>query len=160
VEVETAAELRDAVRASAADADVVVMAAAVADFRPAAPSPHKIKKTDGEPTSIALERTTDVLAELATDPLRPDQVLVGFAAETGDEGADVLAHGRSKGRRKGAHLLAVNAVGGGRGFGADTNAVTVLDARGDVVARATGTKDAVADAVWDAVVDVLSPRDR
>jgi phosphopantothenoylcysteine decarboxylase/phosphopantothenate--cysteine ligase len=152
VAVETTAELRAAVRAAAVDADVVVMAAAVADFRPVSPSAHKVKKRpDGFVDPIRLEPTPDVLAELAADRLRPGQVVVGFAAETGDENADVLEHGRAKARRKGADLLAVNAVGGGRGFGAVDNAVTLLDRAGEIVAKAAGSKDQVADAVWDAV---------
>lgn len=156
VPVGTAAELRDAVRAAAAQADVVVMAAAVADFRPAERSAHKIKKDDGAPAPIALEPTVDVLAELVASPVRPGQVVVGFAAETGDGGAGVLEHGRAKALRKGAHLLAVNAVGDDRGFGHDENEVTVLDAAGGVVAQAAGSKEQVADALLDAVVPLLA----
>ena len=73
------------------------------------------------------------------------------AAETGDWDASVLEHGRAKARRKGADLLVVNAVGAGRGFGTADNAVTILDARGETVASAAGSKVAVAHAVWDAV---------
>lgn len=150
VPVETSAELADAVRAEAADADVVVMAAAVADFRPASPSATKIKKVgDGAPT-LELVQTEDVLAGLVA-ARRPGQVVVGFAAETGDGAKDVLAHGADKARRKGADLLVVNPVGEGVGFGDVDTAVTVLDAQGAVVTRAVGTKDAVADVVWDAV---------
>lgn len=153
VPVETTAQLRDAVRAAAADADVVVMAAAVADFRPAVDEAHKIKKqADGAVPPLALVQNPDVLAELVTDPVRPGQVVVGFAAETGDADGDVLHHGRAKAIRKGADLLAVNAVGAGRGFGTEDNAVTVLDAAGEVVSRVEGSKDAVADGLWDAVV--------
>lgn len=149
--VGTAAELEAAVRAAAADADVVVMAAAVADFRPVAVADHKIKKTAGEPAPIVLERTVDVLSGLVA-ARRPGQLVVGFAAETGDDDGDVLAHGRAKAIRKGADLLVVNAVGDGVGFAVADNEVTVLDARGEVVAKADGTKEHVADAVWDAVV--------
>lgn len=156
VAVETAAQLRDAVREAATQADVVVMAAAVADFRPAVEHPHKIKKNAGTVPPIDLEPTTDVLAELVSDPVRPGQVIVGFAAETGDDDGDVLAHGRAKARAKGARLLVVNAVGNGKGFVVEDNDVTILDARGDTVAKAAGTKDAVADAVWDAVVGLLA----
>ncbi|MEL7974956.1 bifunctional phosphopantothenoylcysteine decarboxylase/phosphopantothenate--cysteine ligase CoaBC [Isoptericola sp. F-RaC21] len=157
VPVETTAELRDAVRAGAADADVVVMAAAVADFRPADVPDAKIKKVPGTgPAPIALVENPDVLAELAHDRLRPGQLVVGFAAETGDAEGSVLEHGRRKARRKGADLLAVNAVGSGRGFGAATNAVTVLDGSGEVVTEAAGTKREVADAIWDAASKALS----
>lgn len=156
VAVETTAELAAAVRGAAGDADVVVMAAAVADFRPAADEAHKIKKQpDGSVPPLALVQNPDVLAGLVADPARTDgrrQVVVGFAAETGDADGDVLHHGRAKARRKGADLLAVNAVGGGRGFGTADNAVTVLDASGEVVATVEGSKDAVADGLWDAVV--------
>ncbi|WP_158375700.1 bifunctional phosphopantothenoylcysteine decarboxylase/phosphopantothenate--cysteine ligase CoaBC [Cellulosimicrobium cellulans] len=158
VPVETTAELQDAVRAAAVDADVVVMAAAVADFRPATGSAHKIKKqADGSVPPLALVQNPDVLAGLVTDPPRADgrQVVVGFAAETGDDTGGVLDHGRAKARRKGADLLAVNAVGGGRGFGAEQNALTILDRDGEVVATTEGSKDAVSDGLWDAVVRVL-----
>ncbi|GAA4285993.1 bifunctional phosphopantothenoylcysteine decarboxylase/phosphopantothenate--cysteine ligase CoaBC [Georgenia daeguensis] len=149
--VETTLELRDAVRDAGAAADVVVMAAAVADFRPATTTTHKIKKTSSGPAPIELETNPDILAELAADRLRGGQVVVGFAAETGDATGDVLAHGREKARRKGADLLAVNEVGADRGFGDVPNEVTILDADGSVVGRGSGTKSQVADAVWDAV---------
>jgi phosphopantothenoylcysteine decarboxylase/phosphopantothenate--cysteine ligase len=156
VTVETAAEMAGAVHTAARGADVVVMAAAVADHRPAAISPHKIKKRRGVPPPITLEPTEDILSVLVTGR-RAGQVVVGFAAETGDDAGDVLAHGREKARDKGADLLVVNEVGPGLGFGTDLNAVTVLDARGDAVASAAGSKDAVADAVLDAVVPLLVP---
>jgi phosphopantothenoylcysteine decarboxylase/phosphopantothenate--cysteine ligase len=157
VPVETTAELREAVRDAARSADVVVMAAAVADFRPTTSATHKIKKTHGSaPAPITLVENPDVLAELAAERLRPGQVVVGFAAETGDDDADVLEHGRAKARRKGADLMAVNAVGTAAGFGDVPNAVTVLDADGQVVARAEGTKDDVADALLDAVAARLA----
>ncbi|MBB2921881.1 bifunctional phosphopantothenoylcysteine decarboxylase/phosphopantothenate--cysteine ligase CoaBC [Cellulomonas cellasea] len=153
VPVETSAELRDAVRAAAKDADVVVMAAAVADFRPATSAETKIKKdADGATRVLELVQTTDILAELSAPRLREGQVVVGFAAETGDAAGTVLDHGRAKARRKGADLLVVNAVGGGRGFGTADNDVTILDGNGDVVAVAAGSKDDVAHAVWDAVL--------
>ncbi|PJI85601.1 bifunctional phosphopantothenoylcysteine decarboxylase/phosphopantothenate synthase [Luteimicrobium subarcticum] len=157
VPVVTTAELRTAVRAAASDADVVVMAAAVADFRPAHAPDAKIKKVPGRaPAPIELVENPDILRELATDRLRAGQVVVGFAAETGDADGDVLDHGRAKARRKGADLVVVNAVGGGRGFGTDDNDVTVLDAAGDVVATAHGSKDEVAHAVWDLVAKRLA----
>ena len=152
VVVETTDQLRDAVRAAAVTADVVVMAAAVADFRPVGVGGHKVKKRlDGVIEAIQLEVTPDILAELAADRLRPGQVVVGFAAETGDDLADVLEYGQAKARRKGADLLAVNAVGDGIGFGTPDNAVTLLDRDGAVLGAAAGTKEQVADAVWDAV---------
>lgn len=160
VEVETTAQLRDAVRSAAATADVVVMAAAVADFRPAHAPDAKIKKVPGQgPEPIVLVENPDVLAELARDRLRPGQVVVGFAAETGDAHASVLDHGRAKARRKGADLLVVNAVGEGRGFAVDANDVTVVDGAGDVVATASGSKGEVAHAVWDVVVPRVASTD-
>lgn len=157
VPVETTAELRSAVRAEAAVADVVVMAAAVADFRPVVNAQAKIKKTvGGPPPTIELAENPDVLAELAHDRLRAGQVVVGFAAETGDGAGSVLDHGRAKAKRKGADLLVVNAVSPGLGFGPGGNEVVVLDGSGDEVAAASGSKDEVADAVWDAVVARLA----
>lgn len=150
VTVGTADELRDAVRAAAKVADVVVMAAAVADYRPVNPAGTKLKKT-GAPPVLELVETVDILAELGHERLRENQVVVGFAAETGDETASVLEHGRAKARRKGADLLVVNAVGENQGFGTEDNTVTILSGDGEVVAEAAGSKDAVAHAVWDAV---------
>jgi len=153
VPAETGAELRDAVRAAAKDADVVVMAAAVADYRPRTAVDTKIKKdADGVAPVLELVETVDILAELAHDRLRTDQVVVGFAAETGDATGSVLDHGRAKALRKGADLLVVNAVGEGRGFGTEANDVTILDRRGEIVATASGSKHEVAHAVWDAVI--------
>ncbi len=152
VPVETAEQLRDAVRSAAKDADAVVMAAAVADYRPEASATSKIKKSGDDPLVLRLVQNPDILAELASERLRPGQVVVGFAAETGDDGASVLDHGRAKALRKGADLLVVNAVGEGRGFGAVDNDVTILDIDAQIVATASGSKDTVADAVWDAVL--------
>ena len=154
--VGSALELRDAVRTAAAQADVVVMAAAVADFRPQDVPGTKIKKVAGSaPPTITLVENPDILAELAHDRLRADQVVVGFAAETGDAENTVLALGQAKARRKGADLLVVNDVSGGKTFGASDSAVHVLDAAGEVLAEATGTKRDVADVILDAVVPLL-----
>lgn len=156
VAVESGEQLRDAVRSAAKDADVVVMAAAVADFRPVRTAAAKIKKQPGVgPTPIELVETVDILAELVRESPREGQVVVGFAAETGDETGDVLEHGRRKAIRKGADLLVVNAVGADRGFAVEHNEVTVLDRAGAEVARAGGTKLEVAHAVWDAVLPLL-----
>ena len=170
VPVGTALELRDAVRRAARDADAVVMAAAVADYRPAAVSASKIKKhgprsgrTGGGAARLSIEliENPDILAELVTDPPRGDggrTLVVGFAAETGDAEGDVLAHGAAKARRKGADLLAVNAVGERTGFGDVPNAVVVLDDRGREVARAEGSKTDVARALVDLVARRLPGR--
>ncbi|MEU0940163.1 bifunctional phosphopantothenoylcysteine decarboxylase/phosphopantothenate--cysteine ligase CoaBC [Embleya sp. NPDC005971] len=148
VHVGTALELRDAVLKAAEDADCVVMAAAVADFRPATRVDGKIKKTDAEPEPIALVKNPDVLAELARDRLRPGQVVVGFAAETDD----VLANGRAKLARKGCDLLVVNRVGEELTFGTDVNEAIVLAADGSETPVAHGPKEDLADVVWDLVV--------
>ena len=116
VHVTSASEMRDAVCAVAADADAVVMAAAVADYRPAVRSAEKIKKTGAAPEPISLVENPDILRELAASRPRPGQVIVGFGAETGD----LLANGRAKLTAKGCDLLVVNQVGGGLGFGAPT----------------------------------------
>ena len=152
VRVETAQQLRGAVLAAAEDADVVVMAAAVADFRPATTSEHKIKKSDdgGAPT-VELVRNPDILAELAAARRRPGQIVVGFAAETGDATGSVLDHGRAKLARKGCDLLVVNEVGEGRTFGQDTTSAVLLDREGTEQVVPQGTKHALAHAVWDAV---------
>ncbi|MFD0024148.1 bifunctional phosphopantothenoylcysteine decarboxylase/phosphopantothenate--cysteine ligase CoaBC [Streptomyces sp. NPDC058382] len=147
----TAMQLREAVLKAAADADVVVMAAAVADFRPAEYAAGKIKKKDGqEPAPITLVRNPDILAEVATRRARPEQIVVGFAAETDN----VLANGREKLRRKGCDLLVVNEVGEHRTFGAEENEAVVLAADGDETPVPHGPKEALADTVWD----LVSPR--
>ncbi|MFE6039774.1 bifunctional phosphopantothenoylcysteine decarboxylase/phosphopantothenate--cysteine ligase CoaBC [Streptomyces sp. NPDC056452] len=144
----TALQLREAVLKAAADADVVVMAAAVADFRPADYAAGKIKKKDGqEPAPLVLVRNPDILAEVSADRARPGQVVVGFAAETDD----VLANGRDKLRRKGCDLLVVNEVGERKTFGSEENEAVVLAADGGETAVPYGPKEALADTVWDLV---------
>jgi len=154
VTVETTAQLQEAMTERASTADVLVMAAAVADYRPAAVADAKVKKS-GDGLTISLVENPDVLAGLVAGA-RPGQVVVGFAAETGDEHGSVLDHGRAKARRKGADLLAVNAVGAGTGFGDVPNAVVVLDAAGEVVTEASGSKTDVARGLLDAVVALLA----
>ena len=155
IEVSTAAELEAAMRAQAADADVVIMAAAVADYRTASAATTKLKKAGDAGLTLELVQTADVLAGLV-DSRRPGQVVVGFAAETGDADGTVLEHGAAKARRKGADLLVVNEVGEGLGFGAASNAVVMLDAAGEQVGQASGSKLAVAHAVLDAAAARVS----
>ncbi|WP_157596822.1 bifunctional phosphopantothenoylcysteine decarboxylase/phosphopantothenate--cysteine ligase CoaBC [Saccharomonospora saliphila] len=158
VPVSTAEQLRRAVSEAAVDADVVVMAAAVADFRPATAAEHKIKKTaDGAAPVVELERNPDVLAELV-ERRRAGQVLVGFAAETGDEHGDVLHHGRAKLKRKGCDLLVLNAVTEGGAFEGDDNTGWLLSSDGLERPIPPGRKSALATAVWDAVADVVRGR--
>lgn len=153
VRVDTAEEMARAMLAQDDRADVVVMAAAVADFRPVSVSRSKLRKADGIPV-VALEPTADILAELGRRR-RPGQVLVGFAAETGaaaDRAAAKLA-------AKGVDLMVANDVSlPGVGFDHDTNAVTVLGADGTVADVDLRPKSAVADAVFDRVVSLVRRR--
>lgn len=156
--VQTAEQLHRAVVAEAGAADVVVMAAAVADYRPVSAADAKIKK-DGQPLTVTLEPTVDVLAELVAGR-GAGQVVVGFAAETGDADGDWREHGRRKHARKKCDVLVVNEVGEGLAFGTPDNAVVILSAgpSGEPVEREVGrsSKRVVADAVWDAVVPLLA----
>jgi phosphopantothenoylcysteine decarboxylase / phosphopantothenate---cysteine ligase len=151
VRVTTAAELGVAVRGYAAGADAVVMAVAVADFRPEQAQPSKIKKDAAAPDVLALVRTEDVLAGLVAGRARPEQVIVGFAAETGDPQHSWLDHGRAKLAVKGCDLLVVNEVGEGLGFEVADNAAVVLGADGSQTEVARGPKEDLADVVWDLV---------
>jgi phosphopantothenoylcysteine decarboxylase / phosphopantothenate---cysteine ligase len=151
--VETAAEMEEAMLAEAPGADVVVMAAAVADFRPKVAANAKLPKSDGVP-ELVLEATPDVLAQLG-DRRRPGQVLVGFAAET-DRVADRAS---AKLRAKGVDLMVANDVSApGVGFDHDTNAVTLLGADGSLEEVTLRTKAGVADAILDRVCALLPPR--
>lgn len=155
VRVGTALQLREAVLKAAADADAVVMAAAVADFRPAVYAGGKIKKKDGEePAPVALVRNPDVLAEISADRAREGQVVVGFAAETDD----VLANGRSKLLRKGCDLLVVNEVGEAKTFGSEENEAVILSSDGGETAVPYGPKEALAEVIWDHVAARLGVR--
>lgn len=155
VEVGTADELLTAALHAALDADLVIMCAAVADYRPAAAADRKLKKRDaGERTTLELVQNPDVLRELvarraAQGPA--DQVLVGFAAETEADPERLLALGREKVARKGCDYLVLNEVGWSAGFGAGDTAVTVLDAAGDSVGSAHGDKVSVAMRILDLV---------
>ncbi|MEU8158221.1 bifunctional phosphopantothenoylcysteine decarboxylase/phosphopantothenate--cysteine ligase CoaBC [Micromonospora sp. NPDC048986] len=154
IRVGTTAELREATLKAAVEADAVVMAAAPADFRPATYATGKIKKSDdGVAPTIELVTNPDIAAELGQRK-RPGQVLVVFAAETGD----AEANGRAKLARKRADLIVVNEVGPDLVFGADTNTVTVIGADGSVGRLPEQAKEAVADAVWDLVVARLPGR--
>src|SRR5215212_3179016 len=161
VPVGTAEELRTAMLAEAIESDegvsdVVVMTAAVADFRPETPATTKLKKGGAsEPSAIPLARNPDVLVELVTQRA-PGQLVVGFAAETGDDDGDVLTHGRAKLARKGSDLLVVNDVSAGQVFGRADNAVVVLGADGSVLEVPRGSKDAVAAGIWTAVAPRLA----
>jgi len=173
--VVSAREMHDAVLAAAVSADAVVMAAAVADYRPAARSAGKIKKDGQPPEPLRLTENPDILAGLAAvrnaqqaarsapgnhDPERSGlvpsatarQVLVGFAAETDTSPEQA----RAKLARKGCDLLVVNPVGNGLGFGTPDNEAVVYGADGTVTPISRGPKDALADVVWDLVAARLN----
>ena len=149
-------ELAAAVESAAGDAEVVIMAAAVADYRPELIADSKIKKElAGDRLTLELVKTPDILAALAT-ARPPGQLLVGFAAETEPDSDARLALGRAKIARKGCDLLVLNRVGWTEGFGTDTTTVTVLDRLGDIVMEASGSKQSVADRILDVVVERLT----
>jgi phosphopantothenoylcysteine decarboxylase/phosphopantothenate--cysteine ligase len=153
VHVETGEQLRDAVFTRSVQADVVVMAAAVADFAPVQVSDTKMKKVAGqEEVTLTLRPTLDILAKLSADK-KPGQVIVGFAAETGDSNGSVLGHAQNKLASKGCDLLVVNQVGSGLGFGTDDNEVTILIREPQSsIAVARALKLEIAHAVLDAVI--------
>ncbi|MGO1505417.1 MAG: bifunctional phosphopantothenoylcysteine decarboxylase/phosphopantothenate--cysteine ligase CoaBC [Brachybacterium sp.] len=157
-DVGSAAELASLVAEQRGQVDALVMAAAVADFTAAERAGSKIKKDDGDDDSvpaIALRRTEDILRHSVldrADAARP--AIVGFAAETGGEGASAIDLARAKARRKGADLLVFNDISAGV-FGAADNSVRVLDRDGEEVARAEGSKTAVAHTVLDELVALL-----
>ena len=149
VRVTTAEQMREAVMGYADDADAIVMAAAVADFRPKDAATGKLKKDDGTP-EVRLEPTPDILAELGERPQRP--YLVGFAAET----SDVEAHGRAKLARKHADLLVANEVGReGTGFGSETNHAAIVSVNGDDIALRDWTKRELAAVIVDRIEAAL-----
>ena len=179
--VTTAAELEQAMRTSASEVHIVVMAAAVADFRPKEYVGSKIKKNpeDDSAPVIELVRNPDILKGLvedrrsrAKDRRAPEQggqqasasedadvlprLIVGFAAETGDENASVLEYGRAKLQRKGADLLVVNEVSETRGFGTPDNTVVVLAADGEDAGEISGSKRYVSEFIVDAIVERLA----
>ncbi len=152
VRVETTSQLRDEVVSAAAAADAVVMAAAPADFRPTDPSGTKIKKAaDGSAPAITLAQNPDILHEISTQRARAGQVIVGFAAETGDDTGSVLDLARAKLARKGCDLLVVNDVSGGAVFGSPENEAVILGADGAAVEVPRGSKGALAHVIWDEV---------
>ena len=172
IRVTSALEMRDAVLAETAGADAVVMAAAVADFRPAVRSDAKVKKDGSAPAPIDLVQNPDILAELSArrgagngaagngaadarpgEP-QPGQVIVGFAAETELD----LDGSRAKLARKGCDLLVVNRVGNGLAFGTSDNEAVVLGADGSQTYIARAAKEVLADAVWDLVAFRLRHR--
>jgi phosphopantothenoylcysteine decarboxylase/phosphopantothenate--cysteine ligase len=155
IEVESAAQLQSAVEKAAAAADIVIMAAAVADFRPISVAESKVKKCLDRILTIELEENPDILKSLCANR-KPGQVIVGFAAETGDNQNSVLDYGRKKAIAKGADLFAVNKVGHNVGFGTPDNEVWLLNKNGDQVGHAQGTKYQVAEAILSVAVQIAA----
>jgi phosphopantothenoylcysteine decarboxylase/phosphopantothenate--cysteine ligase len=151
VRVDTAGEMEEAVLGRAANADIVIMAAAVADFRPKVPAEHKLKKAEGVP-EIVLEPTVDILAGLARRR-PPKQLLVGFAAETAG-GVDLVASARDKLLGKNLDLVVANDVSApDAGFEHDSNAVVVVAADGAVIELPVSDKRAIAGAILDVIAE-------
>ncbi|HEX4442455.1 MAG TPA: bifunctional phosphopantothenoylcysteine decarboxylase/phosphopantothenate--cysteine ligase CoaBC [Galbitalea sp.] len=147
--VRTTLELRDAATAAAVDADVVIMAAAVADYRPESVAESKIKKEQqGDELVLRLVKNPDILQELSSKR-KKGQIIVGFAAETETDPAVLLELARGKVARKGCDFLVVNSVGWTTGFATDSNAVTIVSASGDIVGEAAGSKNVVANRILD-----------
>jgi phosphopantothenoylcysteine decarboxylase/phosphopantothenate--cysteine ligase len=155
VAVETAAQMQQAMLTDAALSDVIIMAAAVADFRPVHAATNKIKKAGGVP-EIVLEPTPDILAGLGASK-HEGQILVGFAAETDD----LLANAERKLHAKGADLIVANDVGAESvGFAHDTNAVTLIRPQHAPRQIPLASKSEIAAAVWDEILDIRSHRER
>jgi phosphopantothenoylcysteine decarboxylase/phosphopantothenate--cysteine ligase len=156
VNVVTGDDMHAAVMKASMTADAIVMAAAIADYKPKSTHTSKMKKSeDGSSPTIELVRTTDILADLVThrNTSHPDQIIVGFAAETGDDHGSVLEHGVAKLQRKGCDLLVINEVGPNLAFGTDDNEVTILTrepASQTTVSKTSKTQ--IAHAIWDAVI--------
>jgi len=149
VHVGSTLELASAVTSAAAEADIVIMAAAVADYRPESVAEGKIKKeTQGDTLQLTLVKNPDILQGLSASR-RAGQIVVGFAAETESDREALLALGRAKIARKGADFLVLNTVGWAEGFATDGNTIVVLNAAGDIVGEATGTKASVAGRILD-----------
>ncbi len=147
--VSTTLELQEAALLAAGTVDAVIMAAAVADYRPATVAEHKIKKEQqGESLELRLVKNPDILREL-TAARREGQTVIGFAAETESEREPLLELARAKAARKGVDYLVVNTVGWTQAFGTPGNTVVIVDSRGDIIAEATGSKAAVADRILD-----------
>lgn len=149
VRVRSTLDLEKAVTSAAETADIVIMAAAVADYRPETVADAKIKKdVQGDVLDLRLVKNPDILAGLAANR-RAGQVIVGFAAETEPDDAKLKQLGAAKVARKGADLLVVNRVGWNEGFATEGNTVIVLNRTGDIVGEASGSKRSVADRILD-----------
>jgi phosphopantothenoylcysteine decarboxylase / phosphopantothenate---cysteine ligase len=152
LKVSSALQMREAAVGAAAVAEAVVMAAAVADYRPVTRSDTKIKKAGGPPEPIELTENPDILRELSAERRKSGQIIVGFAAETDDP----IGNGLAKLAAKGCDLLVVNKVGKGLAFGTADNAADILAADGQHVFVPLGPKESLADVIWDNVVSRLA----
>jgi phosphopantothenoylcysteine decarboxylase/phosphopantothenate--cysteine ligase len=152
LKVTSALQMREAAVGAAAVTDAVVMAAAVADYRPVTRSDTKIKKAGGPPEPIELTENPDILRELSAERRKSGQIVVGFAAETDDP----IGNGLAKLAAKGCDLLVVNKVGKGLAFGTADNAADILAADGQHVFVPLGPKESLADVIWDNVVSRLA----
>jgi len=151
IEVQTALELQEAVEEAARAADIVIMTAAVADYRPAETRDAKIKKSEqGDTLTLELVANPDILAGLAARK-RDGQVVVGFAAETEPDPQALIELGRTKLQKKGSDFLVLNQVGWSQGFATESNEVVVLRKGGDIVMEASGSKLSVADRILDVI---------
>ena len=151
VNVSTAAQMREAVLAHTSTSDVVIMAAAISDYRVDHTSETKIKKSAHQgQLNLSLVENPDILKEISSLKF-PEQVIVGFAAETAS-GEELTSIAREKLQRKGCDYLVVNQVGWEQGFGTERNAVTVLASNGDILESATGTKLSVAGTILDCII--------
>ena len=149
--VSSTLELARATAAAALVADVVIMAAAVADYRPESIAESKItKETQGDRLELTLVRNPDILATLV-QARRPDQLIIGFAAETEADREKLLEIGRAKATRKGSDFLVINTVGWAQGFATEDNRVIIINLAGDIVAEAEGSKSMVADRILDLI---------
>jgi phosphopantothenoylcysteine decarboxylase/phosphopantothenate--cysteine ligase len=159
VRITTADQLAAEIASRATETDVLIMAAAVADFKPLSVADSKIKKNGDRPAPIELDTNPDILRAAVTaraaGDIAAETVIVGFAAETGDEHGGVLDHGREKLVRKGCDLLIVNAVGDGKAFGMDDNTGWILAADGQETALPLGSKTLMASRILDSVSDIL-----
>jgi len=154
VRVESAIEMALAMQDASSDQDAIIMAAAVGDFRPVERIDRKIKKGEGF-ERIDLVENPDILLSLVETRV-PGQVIVGFAAETGDEKASVRDHGLTKLAAKGVDLLVINDVSGGLVFGTPNNGALIAAADGEMIEISFGSKDTLAHAVLDALVKRLT----
>ncbi|HNA99721.1 MAG TPA: bifunctional phosphopantothenoylcysteine decarboxylase/phosphopantothenate--cysteine ligase CoaBC [Marmoricola sp.] len=152
ISVETTEQLQEAVQKACVGADALVMAAAPADFRPDSVATAKIKKReDGSVPAVSLVQNPDILAGISQSRPNPHIVVVGFAAETGDEHGSVVEHATAKLERKGCDLLVVNNVSGGQVFGEEDNQAVLLAPGRTAISVPRGSKGAIANAIWDQV---------